>query len=107
MKAILNIGLNNNPLSQEEIISNLQKDYEIIKTSYAIGKYEDEAEPTLIVELNNPYARTSHFIKKIEELATILTQNCIAVSTDQFDILVYSQNYNGQRYKFDNQYFIR
>ncbi len=107
MKAILNIGLNNNPLSQEEIINKLREDYAIDTCKFGIGRYEDEHEPTLVVILDSPYARTSHFIKKIEELATILTQNCIAVSTDQFDLLVYSQNYNGQRYKFDNQYFIR
>ena len=107
MKAILNIGLNNNPLSRGAIINKIAEDYTINHYSFAIGKYEDELEPTLVVHIESPYARTSHFIKKIEELATILTQNCIAVSTDQFDLLVYSQNYNGQRYKFDNQYFIR
>lgn len=106
-KAILNIGLNNKPLSQEAIINKLREDYTIDAYKFAIGKYEDELEPTLVVHLNNPYARTSHFVKKIEELATILTQNCIAVSTDQFDLLVYAQNFNGQQYKFDNQYFIR
>jgi hypothetical protein len=107
MKAILNIGLNNNPLSQEAIIDNLREDYAVDTYKFAIGRYEDEHEPTLVVHIESPYARTSHFIKKIEELATILTQNCIAVSTDQFDLLVYSQNFNGQQYKFDNQYFIR
>jgi hypothetical protein len=107
MKAILNIGLNNNPLSQEQILAKLKEDYTIDAYKFAIGKYEDELEPTLVVHIKNPYARTSHFIKKIEELATILTQNCIAVSTDQFDLLVYAQNYNGQQYKFNNQYFIR
>jgi len=107
MKATLNIGLNNNPLSQEAIINKLREDYDIDTYKFGIGRYEDEHEPTLIVELESTYARTSHFIKKIEELSTILTQNCIAVSTDQFDLLVYAQNYNGQRYKFDNQYFIR
>lgn len=107
MKAILNIGLNNNPLSQEAIINKLREDYAVDTYKYGIGRYEDGLEPTLIIHLSSPYARTSHFIKKIEELATILTQNCIAVSTDQFDLLVYAQNFNGQQYKFDNQYFIR
>ena len=107
MKAILNIGLNNNPLSRGAIINKIAEDYIINHYSFAIGKYEDEHEPTLVVHIESPYARTGHFITKIEELATILTQNCIAVSTDQFDLLVYAQNYNGQRYKFDNQYFIR
>ena len=107
MKAILNIGLNNNPLTQEAILEKLSSDYTIVRYSFAIGRYEDEHEPTLVVHIESPYARTSHFIKKIEELATILTQNCIAVSTDQFDLLVYAQNFNGQQYKFDNQYFIR
>lgn len=107
MKAILNIGLNNNPLSQEAIINKLREDYAVDTYKYGIGRYEDGLEPTLIINLSSPYARTSHFIKKIEELATILTQNCIAVSTDQFDLLVYAQNFNGQQYKFDNQYFIR
>ena len=107
MKAILNIGLNNNPLSQGQIIDKLAEDYTINHYSFAIGRYEDEHEPTLVVHIESQYARTSHFIKKIEELATILTQNCIAVSTDQFDLLVYAQNYTGQQYKFDNQYFIR
>ena len=107
MKAILNIGLNNNPLSQEAIINKLREDYAVDTYKFAIGRYEDEHEPTLVVHIESQYARTSHFIKKIEELSTILTQNCIAVSTDQFDLLVYAQNYNGQQYKFDNQYFIR
>lgn len=106
MKATLNIGLNNNPFTQSEIIQKLISDYHVHAYDLRDGEYEGEHEPTLVVQIVSDYARTSHFIKKIEELATILTQNCIAVSTDQFDLLVYSQNYQGERYKFDNQYFI-
>lgn len=72
-----------------------------------MGQYEGQDEPTLIIEIDSPYALTSHFIKKIEGLATVLTQNCIAVSTDQFDMLVYAYNYQGERYKFNSEYFIK
>jgi len=106
MRAVLNIGLNNNPFTQEEILEKLSVDYDLVASRFAIGAYEGEPEPTLVVMIENPYANASGFIKKIEQLADVLTQNCIAVSTDQFDILCYAQGYKGERFKFNEQYFI-
>lgn len=106
MRAVLNIGLNNNPYTTDKILSTLSVDYDIVTSRTESGTYFGEPEPTLVVVINNPYAHTSGFIKRIELLADVLTQNCIAVSTDQFDLLCYAQGYNGIKFKFDSQYFI-
>ena len=106
MRATLNIGLNNNPFTQDQILEKLSDDYTIINSRFAVGSYEGDIEPTLVVAIDSPYAHASGFIKKIEQLADVLTQNCIAVSTDQFDLLCYAQGYKGEKFKFDSQYFI-
>jgi len=106
MKAILNIGLNNNPLTYNEILEYLTKDFKVIAHTEAQGSYNGEIEPTLVAVIYNPYSTASGFIKKIEGIANVLTQNCIAVSTDQFDILCYAQGYKHERYKFNPNYFI-
>lgn len=106
MIATLNIGLNNNPYGNGEVIDLLQNKFDVLWHGVDTGQYEGEVEPTLVVLIDSDYARTSKFIEIIEQLATVMTQNCIAVSTHQFDILVYSQNYQGERYKFNPKYFI-
>lgn len=107
MRAVLNIGLNNNPFTQDEILKKLSVNYDVLESRFTVGSYDGDIEPTLVVLIDNPYAHASGFIKKIEQLADVLTQNCIAVSTEQFDILCYSQGYQGKKFKFDNEYFIR
>ena len=106
MRAVLNIGLNNNPFTQDQILEKLSVDYHIVASRFAVGSYDGDVEPTLVVLIDSPYAHASGFIKKIEQLADVLPQNCIAVSTDQFDILCYAQGYQGERFKFNEQYFI-
>ena len=35
-----------------------------------------------------------------------MNQECIAISSDEFDMLVYSPNFSGQKQKFNDKYFI-
>lgn len=106
MRAVLNIGLNNNPLTYDQILEYLTKDFKVISHTEAKGSYNGEIEPTLVAVIDNPYSSLGGFITKIEQLASVLTQNCIAVSTDQFDLLCYAQGYKHERFKFNPNYFI-
>ncbi len=110
----LNIGLDNNSLSK--LVENLNNyryyffnDYNV-KTS--IGEYNGVKELTAIVDID----AKNHNFEKIEKLCkmlcTSLKQECIAVSlyTDMYGqnngLLVYNDNYKGQRDVFNSQYFL-
>lgn len=103
---ILNIGLNNNAMSVEEILEALVIDYKVYSFHQAEGSYNEAPEPTLVVYLTMPYHRTSHKILRLEQLTNMMKQECIAVSSDHFDMMVYAHNYNGERLKFDSRFFI-
>ena len=110
----LNIGLDNNSLSK--LVENLNNyryyffnDYNI-KTS--IGEYNGVKELTAIVDID----AQNHNFEKIEKLCKMLCKNlnqeCIAASlyTDIYGqnngLLIYNDNYKGERYSFNSQYFL-
>lgn len=73
----------------------------------ALGEFEGHDEPTLVAVVNINCVNLSYLILEIEQLAIDLTQQCIAVQNDQFEALVYDPHFKGERYKFDNAYFIQ
>ena len=104
----LNIGLENNAYSVEEITSILQKKLGILtylKTRIHSGQWNSKPERTLIVQFDSAHAY-SFIIALIEELCEIFTQEAIAVKSGHYGVLVYNQNFAGEKFTFDNQYFI-
>ena len=111
----INIGLNNNPLNAEQIKQMFYKNsiFEFILFEVAKGEYENNYEPTLIIE-----GETKQTAEQIESyifiLCTLLTQECIPftftndLSNEQTHIerLVYNKNYRGLNYGFNKEYFL-
>lgn len=108
MKTI-NIGLNNNPKTSNQILELLSSysSYTVISSKLRNGTYVGEIEPTLVVNFECRYARVSTFLRTIENLCLVLEQECIPVSCDEFDIMVFSPKYKGDKFKFDERCFIR
>lgn len=113
----LNIGLNNNPYSLEQAKQLLTNSYlanVIHEYKYTPdGIFEDNPEPTLIVRLSTSTSFES-MIELLKELDKVFTQQCIAMSWVNVkdgiqatkETLVYRDEFEGERYTFDKQYFI-
>ena len=110
----LNIGLNNNNLSK--LVENLNNYRGYLFNNYNVnlshGEYNGVKELTAIVSID----ALNHNYEKIEKLCkmlcTSLDQECIAVSlyTDVHGqnngMLVYNENYAGERNVFNSSYFL-
>lgn len=102
----LNIGLNNNPHSTEDILSAVALFLSIDSHSVQIGKWDGADEPTLVVT-----GLTEMSLEDIEDIVSAmtfdLTQQAIAFKYGGKGILQYNPHYDGdERYEFDEQYFI-
>ena len=102
----LNIGLNNNPHSTEDILSAVALFLSIDSHSVQIGKWDGADEPTLVVT-----GLTERSLEDIEDIVSAmtldLTQQAIAFKYGGKGILQYNPHYDGdERYEFDEQYFI-
>ena len=102
----LNIGLNNNPHSTEDILGVLKVFLSVDSHSVQVGRWEGADEPTLVVT-----ALTERGFDNIKafvaELTLHLTQDAIAFKYGGQGVLEYNPNYEGdERYEFNEEYFI-
>jgi len=108
MEFTINIGLNNNPKTFEELwryVADMQG-YHLIGFSERNGEYNGVAEPTFVARLRTDYSRLSKVVADIENLCSVLDQICIPIKSDAFELLVYKISFDGEHQKFDNKYFI-
>jgi hypothetical protein len=103
MTTIINIGLNNNPYDVVDIISLLNQLFGDTPIVFSIddGIYNGAIEPTLAIAYDDSIDNTT-----IETICLLLTQTCIAVKRDGIGELVYVPDYTGEKYIFDEQFFI-
>jgi hypothetical protein len=108
MTFTINIGLLNNPLTAPEVMNYLKtlQGYELLQLTQSSGSYHDLIEPTIVAELETKYTLLSKVVADVENMCSVLEQDCIAISNDQFDLLVYGIKYFGPKDKFDEDYFI-
>lgn len=116
-KVILNIGLNNNPLKAGEIVTKVRENIVLhqsiinidVRESFWLNdvkkKLVNVPEDTLILEFKSPY-KLSTLIDKIERLASVLNQQCIAAKIDGNGLLVYRIDYKEERQIFDKDLFL-
>lgn len=106
MKIKLNIGLENNPLTESDIIKILWLNgFYHMKSRVHVGTYLGNPERTLVIEGN--YLRNeAQFIRVIEALCLMLTQECIAAMADGVGALIYDPNFKGEFIWFNKDYFI-
>jgi hypothetical protein len=108
MEAVLNIGLNNNPKSPEgilEVIEALFSFTELSEHRIEMGEFNGNPENTLIVELDSRLNAEWMRIN-IEILCEQLTQESIAVKFNGKGELVFNPAYKGERYEFNEDYFL-
>ena len=115
----INIGLNNNPFTAQEIAQNFQELYTnrgaIIETFEALGEYVDNPEPTLVIKISTDLASFIWWKSEVKDFTIIYTQECIPVRVEHTDsdgfkttkqALIFNPEYSGERYEFDPKYFI-
>ena len=107
-RIVLNIGLNNNPKQAHEVATIARERLGIDRATWAteLGEYLETDEPTLV--LHGDTAAAFHdIVNEIAKLSTELTQECIAIKIGERGRLVYDPKYIGERYTFDEKYFLK
>lgn len=106
MKIKLNIGLENNPLTESDITQILWLNgFYHMKSRIHISTYLGNPERTLIIE--GSYLRNEkQFIRVIEGLCLMLTQECIAAMVNGIGALIYDPTFTGETIEFNKDYFI-
>ena len=107
-KIEINIGLNNNPVTAKILTLFVNASFvgrRSAKTEIQIGEWEGADEPTLVVEV---FSTESQFVIKelVETLVEVCTQDAIAFRFNGDGELVFNDNYTGERYPFDENYFL-
>ena len=102
----LNIGLENNPLTEYDIIKILWiSGLAYSKSRIEIGEYLGKPERTLVIEAK--YIRTEKdMIDLVKGLCLILKQECIGLMIGDVGYLVYNPEFKGERFDFNKDYFI-
>lgn len=120
----LNIGLNNNPFTAQEIASILHQMFSmrykqglgaIIETFKVMSQYEGKPEPTLVAKISNTSDMFSYWKGSMQILCKTLEQDSIAFRIESTDddgfkttkqALAFNPEYTGERYEFDEKFFI-
>ena len=106
MKTVkLNIGLENNPFDFEQIIEQFSIFNKIISARIEVGEYNGEPERTAVIEVESGID-TNKSLSQTEYLTKLFTQECIAVKIDDVGYLIYNPNFEGEKFEFDQKYFI-
>jgi hypothetical protein len=101
-KVILNVGLNNNPYGFDVLRDYFSERKGAKFCKYAVGSWHGVSEPTCVVS----FEMDGDVRQFVEALCGWTTQTAIAVKVDGVGDLVYEPSYQGERYVFDEDYFI-
>ena len=103
----INLGLNNNPMTAEQVINYFATLYEYRLMAYYIKDktFNGEVEPTFIALLEYKYTRQSKVLADAEAWCSFFEQESIALVTDKMEALAFNVNYKGEGYKFDTNLF--
>ena len=103
----VNIGLNNNSFTTEQVIDYMasNKNYRLMAYQIVDAEFEGNVEPTFVGLFEYKYTRESKVLRDFEDLASVMTQQSIAVMTDSMEVLAFNPSYTGKRYHFDRKFF--
>lgn len=103
----VNIGLNNNSKTIDSLILYLATltGYRLMGYYQTEKQYKGETEPTFVAIFEYKYARQSKILTDWENIASVLNQDCIAISTDYFEALAFNPSYNWEAFRFDSNQF--
>ena len=103
----INLGLNNNPMTREEIVTYFAtlKNYRLMAYYFKNMEFNGQIEPTFVAMLEYKYTRQSKVLTNVENWCSLFTQESIAVSTEYMEFLAFNVSFVGKPYKFDNSLF--
>jgi hypothetical protein len=103
----VNIGLNNNTMTAEQVIDYIasNKEYRLMAYQIVDAEFNGNVEPTFVGLLEYKYNRQSKILSDFENIASVMTQESIAIVTDKMQVLAFNPSYNGDGYEFNNEYF--
>lgn len=101
----LNIGLENNPYEFADVLTFVNELAILNSFRQELGEYNGEPERTFVASLYSEHAE-ERILKRIELLTIAFTQDCIAVKINDVGYLVYNPEYKGEKFEFNNEYFI-
>ena len=67
--------------------------------------FQGNVEPTFVGLMEYKYSRQSKILQDFENIASVMTQESIALVTNKMQVLAFNPSYNGEGYKFNNEYF--
>lgn len=103
----INIGLNNNTMTAEQVIDYIagNKEYRLMAYQIVDSEFQGKVEPTFVCLMEYKYSRQSKILSDFENIASVMTQESIALVTDRMSVIAFNPAYDGDGYEFDNQYF--
>lgn len=103
----INLGLNNNPMTAEQVINYFAtlSEYRLMAYYIKDKTFNGEVEPTFVALLEYKYTRQSKVLVDAEAWCSFFTQESIALVTDKMEALAFNVNYKGEGYKFDTNLF--
>ena len=103
----INIGLNNNPFTAEQVIDYIasNKEYRLMAYQIVDAEFNGNVEPTFVGLMEYKYNRQSKILQDFENIASVMTQESIALVTDKMQVLAFNPSYEGEGYEFNNEYF--
>lgn len=102
----INIGLNNNPFSFNQIRKEADAYLQVVDVREDIGQYVDSPEPTAVLLV---LCSKETIEEAVRIMCSHFTQECIPFrpfKDDSNGVLVYNSSYIGEKYVYDSQYFI-
>ena len=103
----INLGLNNNPMTAEQVINYFATLTEYRLMAYVIKDktFMGEVEPTFVALLEHKYTRDSKILSDAENWCSYFTQESIALVTEKMEVLAFNVKYIGEGYKFESNLF--
>jgi hypothetical protein len=94
-------------MTAEQVIDYIASNNEYRLMAYQIvdAEFNGNVEPTFVGLMEYKYNRQSKILQDFENIASVMTQESIAIVTDKMQVLAFNPSYSGEGYEFDEQYF--
>jgi hypothetical protein len=94
-------------MTAEQVIDYManNKEYRLMAYQIVDSEFQGNVEPTFVGLLEYKYSRQSKILSDFENIASVMTQESIAIVTDKMQVLAFNPSYEGDGYQFDIQYF--
>ena len=109
IKIAFNIGLNNNAYKVDGIKTIVKEAFKtdvIHKSFVETGLYNGVKESTLVLSIWIKKHSKKEIDKIVSKMCIEFTQECIPYDTKEFSKLVYNPHYKGEKFEFNDAYFI-